>query len=71
MAGAALLQDFRCNALPVVPNSQPEQPVGVNDFGFNVVRPRVAERISQRLASNAVNLISNDRMQIPRRALHH
>src|ERR1700728_563970 len=70
MAGAPLLQDFRCNALPIVPNPQLEL-VCVDQFGFNVLRQSVAEGISQSLASNAINLVSNDRMQIPRRTLHH
>ena len=45
--------------------------VPVGNFRFDMVRPRVAESIAQRLAGDAVNLVPHDRMQIPRRAFHH
>ncbi len=31
----------------------------------------MAESISQRLASDTVKLVSNDRMEVPRRTFHH
>jgi len=46
VAGVAALQDFRCNALPVIPNPQPEQPFSIGNFHFNMVSPRMAESIS-------------------------
>ena len=64
----------------VVSNPQTEQPLAEGDFRFNVARTGVREGVSQRLTSNAIDLISNDRMQLsPRNAntmwmlhfLHH
>ena len=43
---------------------------GVDNLRFNMTRPGVAESISKRLASNAVNLVPNDRVQFPCLAFH-
>src|ERR1700747_1508363 len=46
VTGATVLQDFRRNAFPIIPNPQAEQPFCVGNFDFDMVSPRVAESIS-------------------------
>src|ERR1700689_4251569 len=70
VARTPAFQDFGCNALSVIANAQPEKVLGVDNLRFNMTRPGVAESISKRLPSNAVNFVPNDRMQFPRLAFH-
>jgi hypothetical protein len=46
MAGAALYQNCRFNALSVIPNAYAEQTFCVSEFRFNMAGPGVGESIS-------------------------
>ncbi len=70
VSGARVFQMLRVNALPVVPHPQPELSFVIVDFHFHPLRIRVLEGIAHGLACNAVDLVSRDRMQVPRRAFH-
>jgi hypothetical protein len=71
MFWAAFFQNLGRNALAIIPNSQPERPFSIADFGFNVAGTGVPERIAQRLPRDAVDLVSDDRVQVPWRTFHH
>jgi hypothetical protein len=61
---------LRVNAFPVVRNPQPEFRFVVPEFHFDLARLRVPEGVAQRLGSNPVDFVAEDRMQIPWRAFH-
>ncbi len=70
MSIASRVQELRVNTLSIVPDAQPKKTCAVGDLGFNFTRPCVAERISQSLARNAVNVVAENRMQVARCALY-
>jgi hypothetical protein len=71
VTGTPLFQNFAWNAHPVVPNAQAENPLSIGNFSFYMMGPGVAESVSQSLSSNAVKLVSNDRVQVSYWAFHH
>src|SRR5580658_7517503 len=58
VAGAAGFQNVRRDAAAIVANAQPEEPLVKSIFGFDAMRPRMSEGISQPLASDPVDLVS-------------
>jgi len=71
MACPAFFQDLGRHAFPIVPNPQLYQVLFINDPGLNVICPAVSDGIAQRLASNSIDLVTNNRMQVSSRTLHH
>src|SRR5215472_2733196 len=65
-----LAQDFRVDALAVVPHAEPESTLIVSKLDFDLLRRRVPEGIVQRFARDAEDFVTHDRMQCPRRALN-
>jgi hypothetical protein len=66
VAGTTLRYYFRIDALSVIPDPQLKQTSAIPDVDFGIVRLCVAERISQCLARNAVNVVAEDWMKGPR-----
>src|ERR1700676_933433 len=71
VAGASFRYDSRIDALSIIPDAQPKQTSAVGNVSFYIARLCVAESISYRLTSNSVNVVPQDRMQLPWRAFHH
>src|SRR4029077_4147252 len=67
---AAAREHARLDAAPIVPDAQPELLAVVANVHFDLVRLRMPERVAQRLGGNPVDLVSEDRREIARRALH-
>ena len=63
VAFPARTQELRIDPGPVVADQQPQVLGRVRDFHFDAARLRVTERVDQRLASDAVDLITNYRVQ--------
>src|SRR5262249_54095717 len=61
---AAALENLLVDALSVVSNPQPEPALVVEDFHFDLTRLSVPERIAQRLDSNPIEFIPDDRSYI-------
>ena len=59
-----LAKHIRIDSGSVVPHPDAKLPYIVPDFHFDSPRPRVVERVAQRLARNAVDVIPQDRMQV-------
>src|ERR1700680_1888031 len=70
MSVTSRVQELRINALSVIPDAQPKKPIAVSDIRFDLACVCMAERISQRLARNAVNVVAKDRMQFSRPPLY-
>ena len=64
------VQELRVDALSIIPDAQPKKAFAIGDLGFDFACLCVAERISQRFARNAVDVVAKDWMQVPRRALY-
>ena len=64
MARAPLFGDVRGNPFAVVADAQLQQPIVEGDFRFDMACTGVGEGIPQRLASDAVDFIPNDRIQL-------
>ena len=60
---------MRVDAFPVVADSQPKLAGTVSDFRLDVGGLRVTEGIAQRFARDAMNIVSNNRVQLALRAL--
>jgi hypothetical protein len=58
------------DTLSIVPDLQPKLPGVVRDFHFDPASVRVAKGVAQRFAGNPVDIVAQDRMEIPRRALY-
>src|SRR6185312_11423551 len=58
------------HALAVIPNSQPKLGFVVADFDFDSPRRGMPACIAKRLGCNSVNLVSEDRIELSRRAFH-
>src|SRR5262249_9393201 len=69
MSLALVFENLRIDSLAVVAHAHLQLRVVVPNFDFDVTRVRVAKRIAQRLAGDAVDVVAEDRMQRPRRAL--
>ena len=67
--GASGVQVLRIDALSIVPDAHADLPCAIRDLRFDVTGLCVPERIAQRLARNAVDVVAQDRMQVARRAL--
>src|SRR5271168_4715825 len=61
---------LRVNPLSIIPDAQPKNTFAVGNLRFDLTCLCVAERISQRLARNAVNVVAENWMEAPRWALH-
>src|ERR1700730_8583977 len=64
------IQELRVNALSVIPDAQMKKTIAVRDIRFDFICLCMPERISQRLARYAVNVVAKDRMQFSRSALY-
>jgi hypothetical protein len=71
VAGASLRDHCRIDPLSIVPDPQLERSSVIRDLRFDIARLCVAESVSYRLASNGVDLVAQDRMQVPRRPFQH
>src|SRR5258706_6883543 len=69
MSIATRVQQLRVDTFSIVPDKQPKQPIAVGDLHFDSLCLSMLERISQRLARDAVNVIAQDRVQLSRRSL--
>src|SRR5438876_3774952 len=67
---ASRFEELRINALAIIPDTQPKKTFAVCDLRFDFTCLRMAERIAQRLARNAVNVVPEDGMQVARCALY-
>jgi hypothetical protein len=67
---AASVNNLRVNPLAIVSHPQPKVPLVIVDFHLYTFGVRMAEGIPQRLASNPVDFVADDRRQVPRFALH-
>jgi len=63
-------EDCRINAPAIVPHTQSELLAVIADFNLNLVCVSVPKCVPQRFASDPVNLITNDGMEISRRAFN-
>ena len=63
---ASGVQVLRVDARPVVADAHAKLPCTVRDFRFDVTGVRVAERIAQGFAGDALDVVADDRMQVPR-----
>jgi len=70
MSVASRLQEVRVNAFSIIPDTQSKKTFAVGDIRFDFTCLGVAERISQRLPRNTINVVSENRMQVPRFALY-
>src|SRR5260370_12539996 len=57
------VQELRVNAFSIIPDTQPKKAFAVGDVGFDLARPCVVERISERFARYAVNGVAEDGMK--------
>src|SRR6185295_7627568 len=57
------------DALPIVSNAQANLACSIRDLRLDVNGLCVTERIAQRFARNAVDIVAKDRMQVARRPL--
>ena len=71
MAGASFCYDSRIDAVPIISDAQLERISVIRDVRFDIARLCVAESISYRLTSYRIDLVPQDRMQVPSRALHY
>jgi hypothetical protein len=71
MSWVTPFQNLGWNPLSIVPDSQPEHPFSVADFGFNMAGMGVLESIAQSLARDTVNLIPYGRVQVSWETFHH
>ena len=67
---ASRVQELRVDALSIIPDAQPKKAFAIRDVGFDLACLCVAERIHQRFARDAVDIVAEDGMQLPRRALY-
>src|ERR1700687_3188863 len=70
MSITSRLQEFRIDTLSIIADPQPKEAFAVRDFRFDFACLCVVERISQRFARNAINIVAEDRMQVSRCALY-
>jgi len=68
---AALFQDLRIDASPVVPNPETKLPTIIGDLYFNLATSRVRKCVQNRLATNRISLFDYQRIEIPRSTLYH
>src|SRR5262245_6103105 len=69
VAVAALAQDLLVDAAPIVAYADTDARRLVRDRQFDLAAARVPQRIDQRFAADAMNLIADERMHRPHRPL--
>ena len=70
MSVPSRIQELRVDALSIIPYAQSKNADAVGDLRFNFICLRVVEGISQRLARNAIDVVAEDRMQVPRHSFY-
>src|SRR5260370_11196384 len=70
MSLSARGQEMRIHAATIVANQEPQLARGILDFHYNLSGAGMAESISKGFASNEINLIINNRPQLPCLAFH-
>src|SRR6267154_914861 len=63
-------EEVRVDTLAIVSDPQSNVSRVIAEFHFDLFRLGVSECIAQGLASDPVELVTHDRAQVPRRALH-
>src|SRR5262249_42104228 len=64
MSFTAIAEHLRIDSDSVVTNSHLQLPIGIFEFKFDALRPRMEKRIQQRLSSNPVNLLLDKQAQL-------
>jgi hypothetical protein len=68
--GPISIEHVRVNALAVVPDPQTKLPFVIADFHFDLPRLGVPACIAQRLGCDSVDFVSENWMEVSRRAFH-
>jgi hypothetical protein len=67
---ASDVQKLRVDTLSIIADAQPKNTFTIRDVGFDVICMGVMECVAQGLARDAIDVVTKNRMEFPRRAFY-